>query len=643
MIRMIKVMIVFLLLPVLLVAKPMSGTYTVGTLSDFANLNDAFSALLTNGVDGPVDLKIMNGKYRWGSSYLSGIIPGTSTTNTINISSYFGDPNTCVLEDSLGYSILQINNSAYVNVSYIGFKKLDTGSNNGIYLTGENHNISISLCNFNAAMGNNSGTAISVYNFSEGTTAKNINITNNIFYNGNIAIVLWGNSGGKINKCVIQENSLNNQYSSSITLSGVTDSILIYQNYLTSDSETGYYNGINTSCTSKSGLLINRNSIVGRTGVGIKFASGGDDPAIIINNMIKMGEAMALYLYYTKAVHVIHNTFVCTGTTTGNPVLYMQGSNSDIHIANNIITQLGGRKVFILISSQLSSFSYNRFYSSDIFYGAIDNLGYSILSSWQSVFPGFFNTCKEGQVTFQDTNNGNLHLSGTSIADVTLSAEKYTGYEIPTTDWDGTTRPEHPYMGAHEIFGAPLPVEMTTFNYLIKNEKIVLNWETKSETNNYGWEVEYRREGSKEEGKWKKIGFVAGRGTTTEKQTYSFEFSRSGKLIETRLKQIDSDGKYNFSNILVIEAEPETFEFLNNYPNPFNPTTEINYQLLVNGKVELKIFDLLGREVKTIVNEEKPAGKHSVRFDASGFSSGVYIYQLKSGNQVISKKMILSK
>ncbi len=96
----------------------------------------------------------------------------------------------------------------------------------------------------------------------------------------------------------------------------------------------------------------------------------------------------------------------------------------------------------------------------------------------------------------------------------------------------------------------------------------------------------------------------------------------------------DIDGDINSVNEFKLEQ---------NYPNPFNPNTVISYQLPVNGNVTLKIYDVLGNEVTTLVNEEKPAGRYEVDFTASSLTSGVYFYKLAAGNYLVTKKMILMK
>ncbi len=193
---------------------------------------------------------------------------------------------------------------------------------------------------------------------------------------------------------------------------------------------------------------------------------------------------------------------------------------------------------------------------------------------------------------------------------------------------------------------AVLPVELASFTFAGNK----LNWATATETNNSGWEIESRQltsdNGQQKNADFRKIGFVAGKGTTTEKQNYSFSVSNllsSVSKFEFRLKQIDTDGKFAYSNILSVELKPETYSLSQNYPNPFNPNTVINYQLPISGNVKLVVFDMLGRELLTLVNEEKLAGSYSVKFDGSKMTSGIYFYKISAGNYTETKKMMLVK
>lgn len=220
-------------------------------------------------------------------------------------------------------------------------------------------------------------------------------------------------------------------------------------------------------------------------------------------------------------------------------------------------------------------------------------------------------------------------------------------------------------------FSGPIPVELASFTANISGNSVILNWSTGSEVNNMGFEIEklkvspgdgkLKSQKSNESG-WEKIGFVEGKGTTTEIQNYSFKddpalthnlpAGRQGlnHTLYYRLKQIDFDGSVNYSNVVEVEFTlPAEFILEQNYPNPFNPTTVIGYRLPLGGDVTLKVFDVLGKELRTLVDEYRPAGSYEIDFDASSFSSGVYFYQLLitgretgSGKGVVqTRKMIL--
>jgi hypothetical protein len=183
-----------------------------------------------------------------------------------------------------------------------------------------------------------------------------------------------------------------------------------------------------------------------------------------------------------------------------------------------------------------------------------------------------------------------------------------------------------------------------SFSATNTNDGVLLAWQTASERNNAGFEVQRRTEKRGASGEWQVLGFVRGAGTTTERQSYSFLDRTATGNVQYRLKQIDFDGQFEYSNIIEINAGlPKTFVLEQNYPNPFNPTTVMSYQLPVASEVSLKLFDVLGKEVATLVNERQEAGAYNYTLNASNLSSGVYFYRLQAGNFVQTKKMMLVK
>ncbi|MBK6773140.1 MAG: T9SS type A sorting domain-containing protein [Ignavibacteria bacterium] len=191
-----------------------------------------------------------------------------------------------------------------------------------------------------------------------------------------------------------------------------------------------------------------------------------------------------------------------------------------------------------------------------------------------------------------------------------------------------------------------LPVELSLFTYSVKNSDVHLNWTTSSEVNNSGFDIERSNVNSQNSGDWTKIGFINGNGTSSSPNNYEFTDRNlnSGKY-NYRLKQIDFNGNYEYFNLSgeVVIGVPEKFELSQNYPNPFNPVTKLEFGISKLGFVTLKVYNSQGKEVATLVNEIKPAGRYDVTFDGSNFSSGVYFYKLESNGFIETKKMFLIK
>lgn len=190
----------------------------------------------------------------------------------------------------------------------------------------------------------------------------------------------------------------------------------------------------------------------------------------------------------------------------------------------------------------------------------------------------------------------------------------------------------------------PVPVELASFNAEVSENVITLKWETATETNNFGFDIER----SNDNISFEKIGSIKGKGTTSESQQYSFKdagiTSGKGKMYY-RLKQLDMDGTFSYTDAIEVEFSiiPVEFSLSQNYPNPFNPATTIKFGIPKEVKVTLKIYDILGKEVATMVNKKMEPGYYTYEWNAVSFASGVYFYRLDAGSFVRIKKMVLIK
>lgn len=157
----------------------------------------------------------------------------------------------------------------------------------------------------------------------------------------------------------------------------------------------------------------------------------------------------------------------------------------------------------------------------------------------------------------------------------------------------------------------------------------------------------YDKGGRPEEGGWQRIGFITGSGTSNSVKEYSFTDARvSSEAYSYRLKQIDNDGQFSYSQVIKVEnLRPSTFDLMQNYPNPFNPSTIISYQLPVKSLVRLELFAVTGEKIATLVNDEQEAGYYNYPLSIVNYqlSSGVYIYRMTAGDFVSTKKLMLIK
>lgn len=189
----------------------------------------------------------------------------------------------------------------------------------------------------------------------------------------------------------------------------------------------------------------------------------------------------------------------------------------------------------------------------------------------------------------------------------------------------------------------PVPVELTSFTAQASSEGVTLKWTTATELNNHGFEIEKSANGTE----FYTIAFVPGAGTTTEATEYSYTDDvdyKGGETFFYRLKQVDLDGRVNYSSIVeVVFDVPKDFVLHQNYPNPFNPSTTIKYAVPRTSLVTIKVYDLTGQEVSSLVNEMKEAGTYEIKFDAQSLASGVYVYRMTADNFSSARKLNILK
>ncbi|HCY75280.1 MAG TPA: hypothetical protein DHV28_05120 [Ignavibacteriales bacterium] len=417
--------------------------------------------------------------------------------------------------------------------------------------------------------------------------------------------------------------------------------------------------------------LVNNNSQNTSPKNQISIGTQGNNSPTILNNIIhggmfnKTGGISISTLFSGSsssseiAYNEIFNNSYGIAMTGSNPItcyvhdnlIYNNNINPDVMVAGSGINTYGTAVVAPIISR-------NRIYGN--WWGVTIQVG---ITGQPGANPNL------GNIENADTTDDGLNIiygnvQGSNVYD--LYNNTLDPIYAQNNDWgvyDSTLIEDHIFHQVDSLalglvrfmpFSGPIPVELTSFAANVINRKVMLNWITATELNNSGFEIQKGSHTSISLSviDWKSIGFINGNGTTTEKSYYSFEDNNPGNgKSYYRLKQIDYDGSFEYSNIVEVDLNiPTQFSLEQNYPNPFNPSTKIKYSIpsvtlsgVEGSRVILKVYDVLGNEIATLVNEEKPAGNYEVNFDASKFSSGVYFYELQAGDFVDMKKMILIK
>ncbi|MCX6156763.1 MAG: T9SS type A sorting domain-containing protein [Ignavibacteriae bacterium] len=554
-------------------------------------------------------------------------IGSNSDANSINLSS------ASTSSDQKCYG-MKINSTAANGITGNVIANMTNGTTNtGIYSNG-------TTCGINVLNGTNTIQNNTIRDL------KNSNINPQADNNSSVIGLMHFNSSTVSHD--ISSNTIYNLSNDNASFAG--NIVGIYFNCSSSLSNI-YKNTINS-------FSVNSNSS-NNTITGIEFNNSAATNTKTYNNMISLGGNTATNIYgiydYQGTNSLYYNSVYINGTptigSTTSYALYSYTTNTGREFKNNLFLNVrsnagskaatGNHYAILVYSKTGLTINYNDYYAS----GTGGVLGYfggdkTTLADWKTATSQDVNSSSSAVTFLSETN---LRVTGSSIGDGSLSALPISQV---TLDIDNTTRSvTSPYMGSHES-NSPLSVELESFTVNVTDRKVTLKWKTISEINNAGFEVE-RAEFRSENLEYRKTGFITGKGTTNTPANYIFEDNKlsTGKY-KYRLKQTDYNGNYAYYNLAgdVEVGVPTKYEMSQNYPNPFNPMTKIDFQLPMDGKVSLKIYDITGREIATLVNNEfKKADYYTVMFNGSSLSSGVYFYRITADKYVMTKKMVLLK
>jgi len=610
---------------------------------------------------------------------------GTSSVNTITLRPAVGNTGETISATASGQPILLLDDADFIIVdgrpggvgstSDLTFENLGTtsGSFTFRFLNGATNNIIRYCIVKNNTMNLAGPRAIEIGTSVSNPTGNSDNLIEfNQIIGGRSGIGLAGTAANPNLNTTIKNNIISNFGYAGIWVLSSSNNILIEGNeiFQTAGYNTTSFGIISAGFTSLD-ILANKIYDVQSTGTttlrGIQISLAAGATVNVINNFVSLmldnGTKTTISgIYFLGSTDHIANVYynsvriggTHTGGTSGSVLSAgihkgSTGAGAVYNVKNNIVLNertggaAGGFHTGFYIGAANTVGTLNIDYN--VYYGA-DSL--STHACWSDVYFSDISLYKaaanpnEQNSLFKPTNfvSGiDLHLIGSSLGDIDLAATPIAGI---TTDIDGQTRDlTLPYKGADEA-DVSIPVELISFYSNTNQNSVTLNWKTATELNNTGFDIQRKSENSS----WVKIGFVPGSGTTTEASSYSFADKnlQPGKY-NYRIKQIDFNGQfvyYNLAELIEIGA-PLEFNLAQNFPNPFNPSTTIKYSISKASQVKLIVYNTIGEEIYTLVNEFQQSGSYTVRFNSELASSGVYFYKLIAGDFVSTKKMIFIK
>ena len=493
-----------------------------------------------------------------------------------------------------------------------------------------------------------------------GVTVSNVEILNNTCYNTDSdVIMLYPTNEANTAKCSNILVRGNNSYGGGrygtdvgacIVIKNDVDNVIIESNYCHDSNQGITMSTKDATFNAPRNITIRYNTITGITqyhGIVVQSPFAGNRSFTAYYNLIfnnfQYGICIENDVVGTTAIFNIFNNTLFSNLSS-HDVLFKAATitNYTLVFKNNIIYSVSGSLPFSDASGQVTSHSNNIYYRSGGGNLILTNGSYKTFAN----LSGYETSGICADPLFISPSNFNLNSGSPAI---------HTGTNVGLTrDFRGAAIIGLPDIGAYEYTGAittTLPVQVTSFTGAVQGNTVALDWKTATEVNSYSFEIERRTTAQIQ---WESIGKMPAGGISNAPLEYMYIDSLnnfgSGSIFY-RLKSVANDGSFQYSGeveVLVTTAVtttalPNIYALSQNYPNPFNPTTTINYQLQKAGSVSLKVYDMLGREVASLVDGNKGPGFYSAVFDASRLSSGTYIYRLQSDSFTEVKKLVLLK
>ena len=660
-----------------------AGTYTVGNGGDYATLQSAFDKLSTDGVAGQVIFELINSVYvapmvDYGF-LLNGPIPGASLSNKVIIRPA-ANKNVTIMGNR--QIVLFFLNTSYLTLDGVATEGPTTLTIRAMKNEQFPYNDCIHFLNnsdFNVIQNVtfitddyiDRGYGIVLWNQTGSYAKPDNNLIQNNFVKqaaAGILILGFGVANTRPDGNIIRGNKIGSATDNLITWgiqSEVTLNTIIEKNYIQNIRYYGNYGSVGINAYGGYGNIIRNNVVhnisasggdLGGTGILLSgWPADMGSNSVVYNNMVydinssstvSGARVAGIQMWYQYYPRIYFNTVYLDGlgegaNQDGSGALYIHDGCSNIVAKNNILVNTRDESPYC--ASSIYIYGYSNVLTSDhndLYY--VQNPNNCLV---RSTGGDYFNLA-EWQATGQDVNSIS-EMAPFTLPDLHIDWEVYSlldGHATPiwgiTKDIDDEPRNiVTPDIGADEyVF---VPVELTSFTAMVNGKEILLSWSTASELNNLGFEIQ-RSTGGEE---FFTIGFVDGHGTTTEQQNYSFADKKldNGKYYY-RLKQVDFNGTYDFSEIVEVEWRAfNSYLLEQNYPNPFNPTTTIGFGIKEKNQVKITVLNAIGEEVAIVLNEEREPGFHQIEFSANNLPSGVYFYRLQAGTFTEVKKMMLMK